>query len=145
MAGEMLSIPQLSLLGFALWTVLVPMTAIGVYRWSRILRGLQPIHAFPADASVGADWYRRTMRAHANCLENLPVLAVLVWTITVLGLDTRLLDALAITVLVARVGQSSVHIGWTETQRTVSIRFTCFFVQFACMIAIAAVAIMRLS
>jgi hypothetical protein len=124
-----LSIPQLSVFGFALWTLLVPMTVIGIYRWWRILRGVQPIHAFPA---------------HANCLENLPVLAVLVWMLTRLELDTRLLDALAITVLVARVGQSSVHIGWTETQRTVSIRFTCFFVQFLCMIAIAAVAILRL-
>lgn len=126
--------PQLVLLLFAMWTLAVPLGAIAAYRWGRILRGLEPIHAFRADRVEGADWYRRAMRAHANCVENLPVLGAIVVAATAAGFEGRSLDGLAWTVLGARVVQSLVHVSFTETARTVSLRFAAYFVQFLSML-----------
>lgn len=129
--------PQATLLGFAMWTLLVPLGAVGVYRWNRILRGVQSIHTFPADAVEGAGWYRRAMRAHANCVENLPVFAVVVWTLGVVGATGPTVDALCLVVLAARMGQSSVHMAFVESARTVSVRFSLYLLQVACMVALA--------
>ena len=71
-------IPMWALLGFAAWTVLLLLSTIGVYRWSRILTGRVQIRDFRADQVEGDEWYRRAMRAHANCIENLPVFGVIV-------------------------------------------------------------------
>jgi uncharacterized MAPEG superfamily protein len=68
-----------TLVGFATWTVLLLLTTVGVYRWSRILTGRVPIRSFRADQVEGADWYIRAMRAHANCVENLPVFGSIVF------------------------------------------------------------------
>jgi len=68
-----MTVPVWMLLGFAAWTVLLLLSTVGVYRWSRILTGRVPIRDFRADQVEGEDWYRRSMRAHANCIENLPV------------------------------------------------------------------------
>ena len=60
------------LLGFAAWTLLLLSATVGVYRWSRILTGRAGAGAFQADNIQGEEWYKRAMRAHANCMENLP-------------------------------------------------------------------------
>lgn len=106
---------------------------MGVYRWSRILTGRQAIGEFAADGTGGADWYKRATRAHANCIENLPVYGAIVLAARGAELDDPLLDALACTLLAARVIQSVVHISFTQTNRIVSVRFSFFFVQFLCM------------
>jgi hypothetical protein len=62
--------PVWMLLGFAAWTLLLLTFTIGVYRWTRILTGRVGMAGFPADKVEGEDWYRRSMRAHANCVEN---------------------------------------------------------------------------
>jgi MAPEG family len=63
----------LVLLGFAAWTLLTLFTTIGVYRWIRILTGRAAIAEWRADEVQGSEWYRRALRAHMNCVENLPV------------------------------------------------------------------------
>lgn len=136
-----MTVPQVVLLAFALWTLLVPLGAIAYYRWSRILRGLEPIHAFRADRVDGADWYRRAMRAHANCVENLPVLGAIVVVLSLWAIDARWLDVLAVSFLVARVAQSCVHLGFRETRRSVALRSACFVVQVVCMLGLGASAI----
>ena len=68
-----MTVPIWALLGFAAWTVLLLLFTVGTYRWSRILTGRVPIREFRADKVEGEEWYRRSMRAHANCIENLPV------------------------------------------------------------------------
>jgi len=70
-----MTIPVWMLLGFATWTALLLLFTIGIYRWTLIFSGTVPIRDFPADASGGAEWYKRATRAHANCIENLPVSA----------------------------------------------------------------------
>src|SRR5688572_12995260 len=100
-----LTVVQATLLGFALWTIGVLTFAIGGHRWSRILTGRAAIHEFAAHAPTGPDWYRRATRAHANCVENLPVYGAIVFVLSTAGASGRLLDVLAVTVLCTRVCQ----------------------------------------
>jgi uncharacterized membrane protein YecN with MAPEG domain len=123
------TIPVWMLLGFATWTVFLLLATVGIYRWSRILTGREQIRAFRADQVEGEDWYRRSMRAHANCVENLPVFAVIVLALYVSGIDSQLVRALTIVVLVARVLQSLVHVSFVQSNRVVAVRFTFFLVQ----------------
>lgn len=82
----------------------------GVYRWSRILTGRVAIRNFRADQVEGADWYKRAMRAHANCVENPPVFGAIVFGLYVGNVSGALVNALAVAVLVARIMQSLVHL-----------------------------------
>jgi len=125
--------PVWALLGFAGWTLLLLLLSVGVYRWSHILTGKRAIADFRADGSDGADWYKRATRAHANCLESLPVYGAIVLAARAGGVDARVLDILAVTLLVARVIQSTIHISFAQTNRVVSVRFSFFFLQFICM------------
>lgn len=125
------------LLAFALWTIAVLMVGIGVRRWSLILTGRAQLTDFPADQPHGGDAYRRAVRAHANCIENLPVYGAIVFALFAAQLNSATLDALAIAFLVARVGQSLVHMLFTETNLTVGIRFTFFLIQIVVMIWMA--------
>src|SRR5687768_95980 len=99
-----MTIPQWALLGFAVWTLLVLFGTVGVYRWSRILTGQVRISEWQARLPQGSDWYQRAMRAHMNCVENLPVFAAIVLCATATGADNRFLDLLAGVILVARIG-----------------------------------------
>jgi uncharacterized membrane protein YecN with MAPEG domain len=129
-----MTLPLLSLLGFALWTLVVLMATVGIHRWSLILTGRAEIHRFPADAPAGPDWYRRATRAHLNCIENLPVFGAIVGVASFAGVGGWLFGALSLTVLVARVCQTSVHVAFVQTARAVSIRFSFFTLQLVSML-----------
>jgi len=131
-----MSIPLWTLLGFAAWTVLLLLSTIGVYRWSRILTGRVPIREFRADQVEGAAWYRRSMRAHANCIENLPVFGAIVLALEVTRLHGAMVSALCVAVVVARVLQSLVHVGVPQTNAVASLRFAFFLVQIVCFAAL---------
>lgn len=127
--------PLWMLFAFALWTLLVLTATVGVYRWQRILAGSAGIKDFRYDKTADQlDWYRRGMRAHGNCIENLPVFGALVLILTVLHVDTPVLDVAAVVFMVARVCQTSVHAAFVETNKTVSIRFSFFSVQILVML-----------
>jgi uncharacterized MAPEG superfamily protein len=134
MPPHSMPIPLLTLLGFAFWTLLILMITVGVHRWSHILTRRATIASFPADASNGPDWYKRGTRAHANCVENLPVYAVIVFASMYLGVSGRWVDVLSVAVLAARVVQSSVHICFVQTDRAVSVRFSFYSVQLVAML-----------
>jgi uncharacterized MAPEG superfamily protein len=127
--------PVWVLLGFSGWTLLILLLAVGWYRWSRIFTGRAAINAFRADGTDGADWYQRATRAHANCLENLPVYTAIVVASLATGYRDPAFDELAILLLAARIVQSTIHVACTQTARVVAWRFTFFSVQFACMVA----------
>jgi len=101
-----------ALLGFAAWTLLL-IAAVFLYRGMRFLGGT-PINHWPRQAKPADDApiVRRLEDAHANCLENLPVFAVIVLAAAALG---RLGDiqTLAPWVLYARIGQSLAHLSGT--------------------------------
>jgi len=119
------------LLGFAVWTVMLLIATVGVYRWSRILTGRVAIRNFRGDHIEGEDWYRRAVRAHANCVENLPVFAAIVLALFVSGIRGPVVDNVSILVLAARVIQSIIHVSFVESNLMVSLRFTFFSVQLA--------------
>ena len=73
------------------------------------------------------------MRAHANCVENLPVYGAVVLAAFAAHIDTPRLDALAIAFIAARILQSLTHMLFAETNATVLIRFLFFLTQLACM------------
>jgi uncharacterized MAPEG superfamily protein len=120
------------LLGFATWTLLLLLFTVGIYRWSRIFSGRVAIRNFPADAGGGEIWYQRATRAHANCIENLPVFGAIVFALHVGNVVSPLVDALSATVLIARIVQSLVHVCLVHTNAVASVRFGFYFVQFVC-------------
>ena len=124
-----MTVPVWMLVGFAAWTVLLLLATVGVYRWSRILTGRVAIRNFRADRIEGADWYKRAMRAHANCVENLPVFAAIVFGLHVGNVAGALVNKLAVAVLVGRILQSLVHVCFVQTNTATSVRFGFFFVQ----------------
>ncbi len=138
-AASAMTTPVWVLLGFALWTLLVLFATVGVYRWSRILTGRAELAEFRADEPHGSDWYRRAMRAHANCVENLPVYGAITLAIVAAGARSPALDLLAIVLLAARVLQTLTHVLWTPTNRVVGVRFSFFLTQVACMFAMSAI------
>ena len=132
-----MTVPEWMLLAFAMWTVLLLLFTIGVYRWSRIFGGRVPIRDFPADAAGGEEWYRRATRAHANCIENLPVFGAIVLGLHVGHVVGTLVDVLAVAVVIARMCQSLVHVCFVHTNTVASVRFGFYFVQFACFLGLA--------
>ena len=128
-----MTIPQWVLLGFAGWTLLLLLGTVGCYRWLMIFGGRASVGEWRADEAQGSDWYRRAMRAHMNCVENLPVYGAIVVCATVAGATAPLLDTLALVFLGARILQSTTHVAFTQTDFVASVRFGFFFVQFVCM------------
>jgi uncharacterized MAPEG superfamily protein len=124
-----MTLPLWMLLGFATWTVLLLLVTVGIYRWSRILTGRVPISEFRADQVEGKDWYKRSMRAHANCIENLPVFGAIVFALYAGDVASATVNVLAIAILAARIVQSLVHACLVQTNTMVSIRFGFFLVQ----------------
>jgi uncharacterized membrane protein YecN with MAPEG domain len=99
------------------------------------LCGRAALTSFPGDRPHGSTAYRRAVRAHANCVENLPVYAVLVLLSAVTNIVPPIMDALALTVIAARIAQSLVHMLFKETTTTVAVRFGFFFVQLLAITA----------
>ena len=137
-----MTIPAWALLAFSIWTVLLLFGSVGAYRWRRILTGRVPIREFRADQVDGADWYKRAMRAHANCVENLPVFAALVFVLYVSGTQGKSVDLACLLVIGARVPHSLVHLCFVQTNTIVSVRFAFYFIQAASYLYLA-VAIVR--
>ncbi len=120
---------------FTGWTLLVLIVGVGVRRWTAILRREAQLTSFPGDEPHGSAAYRRAMRAHANCLENLPLFAAIVLVGAVRGLTPPGMDALAVTTVGARVGQTAVHVLLPERNATIAARFLFFFLQVVAMSA----------
>jgi uncharacterized MAPEG superfamily protein len=66
------------------------------------------------------------MRAHANCVENLPVFDVIVFALYVAGVAGPTVNWLSIGVLAARIAQSLVHVCFVPTNTVTAVRFAFF-------------------
>ena len=115
-------------LAFAMWTIAVLTFTIGVQRWSLILSGKAELKSFPGDQPHGSAFYRRATRAHANCIENLPVFAAIVIAAQASGAHSPTLDALAAAAVVARVLQTSTHL-ISGSNAAIGVRFSFLSVQ----------------
>ena len=118
------------MLAFATWTIAVLILGVGVYRWSLILTGKAELKSFPGDEPHGSPLYRRAVRAHANCVENLPVFAAIVLAAEAAGAHSPTLDALSVGVVAARVVQTSAHLS-SGSNTAIAVRFSFLCVQFA--------------
>ena len=136
-----MTMPMWMLLGFAAWTFLLMSATVGVYRWTRILSGRATVSGFPGDKVEGEDWYRRSMRAHANCVENLPVFGAIVLALYVAGVRGHIVDVLSVLVLASRVLQSLVHVSHVQTDGYVAVRFSLLCVQLASFAALIVIVI----
>jgi uncharacterized MAPEG superfamily protein len=131
-----MSIPIWMLLGFATWTLMLLMAFVGVYRWVNILLWKAPIASFRSDQLEGAEWYQRGTRAHANCVENLPVFGAIVFAISALGVSGTAVDSLCTLVLIGRICQSLVHVSHSQTDAFVAVRFSFFSIQLISFLAL---------
>jgi len=125
-----------ALLGFTAWTLLLVL-AVFVYRGLRFVGGT-PINHWPRGRKPDDDapLVRRIEDAHANCLENLPIFAVIVLAGAALG-RLPAVDALAPWVLYARIGQSAAHL-WGVAPLQVLVRAGFWAVQLALFVWMSA-------
>ena len=116
----------LALLGFTCWTLalLVLMEAI---RSKLVLTGEVAANGFNPENSNLSSFMQRLARAHANCLEGLPVFGGLM-VVAVLAGKANVTDSLAYTLVAARIVQSTIHLASTSSV-AVTARFAAFAVQ----------------
>jgi uncharacterized MAPEG superfamily protein len=124
-------ISQWALLGFVVWTLLLVVIGIGATRISQVMRGQARPNSFNPSVPHGSERYQRTLRAHANCVENLPIFAALVLLGSLTAVPDPLFQAAALAVLPARILQSAVHVA-SNRNRAVLARFVFFSVQLIC-------------
>src|SRR5512146_2920652 len=140
-----MTIPAWLLLGFTTWTLALLVATVGVYRWVNILFFGAPIASFRGDQLEGEDWYRRGTRAHANCIENLPVFGAIVFGISAIDLEGPLVDWLCIAILASRICQSTVHVSHVQTDGFVAVRFSFYSVQLVSFLALIVMAAMHVA
>jgi uncharacterized MAPEG superfamily protein len=63
-----------------------------------------------ADVPQGNEWYQRAMRAHMNCVENLPIYTAVVVALVATHMQSATIDRLAVALMIARVAQTFTHI-----------------------------------
>jgi uncharacterized MAPEG superfamily protein len=116
----------LVLLGFIAWTLLL-LVLMETIRSRLVLTRAVPANGFDPANSTLSPFMQRLARAHANCLEGLPIFGGLLLVAVVAG-RAQVTDPLAPVLLAARVVQSSIHLASTSPA-AVTARFTAFAVQ----------------
>jgi len=118
----------IALTAFIAWTLLL-LTLMEVIRSQLVLRGKVPANGFTPDNANLSPFMQRLARAHANCLENLPIFGGLL-LIAIATSHTSITDPFAYLLLGLRVFQSLIHLA-SVSALAVTIRFTAFAVQMA--------------
>lgn len=124
----MISPTSLALTGFITWALLL-LVLMEVLRSQLVLRRKVPANAFAPDNAGLSPFMQRLARAHANCIESLPIFGGLL-LIAIATNRASITDPLAYLLLGSRVFQSLVHLA-SVTEAAVTIRFTAFAVQMA--------------
>lgn len=116
-----------SLIAFAGWTLLLVLVVF-LYRGVRFLQGT-PINHWPRQAKAKDDpgIIGRLEDAHSNCLENLPIFAVIVLGAALLG-RIEAVNPIAQYVVFARIGQTAAHLSGVG-RANVLVRATFFTIQ----------------
>lgn len=115
-----------ALTGFVAWTLFL-LVLMELIRSKLVLTKEVPANEFRPDNSNLSPFMQRLGRAHANCLEGLPIFGGLM-LIAVLSGRSAVTDPLAYTLLGARILQSVVHLG-SLSVAAVTLRFSAFAVQ----------------
>lgn len=116
----------LAVLGFALWTLVLVFVSVN-WRVLEVLRG-KSMNSWGRDDGIAVPaLVKRMQHAHLNCLENLPIFAILVFAAYFMGKQPAV-DGLACYVLYARLAQSLVHLIGTSAA-LVFVRATFYVIQ----------------
>jgi hypothetical protein len=111
---------------FLAWTLLL-LVVMEVLRSYLVVTGRVRSNGFAPDNAGLSPFMQRLARAHANCIESLPVFGGLLLVALVTN-RTEVTDALAPWLLGARVIQSGIHLASTSVI-AVNARFTAFAAQ----------------
>ena len=76
------------------------------------------------------------MRAHANCVENLPVFGAIVFGLYVGNVAGAFVKCAGSRDSVARIRQSLVHVCFVQTNTAASVGFGFFFVQIVSFLSL---------
>lgn len=117
-----------ALTGFVSWTLLLLVLMEAIRTWLVVTKAV-PANGFRPDNANLSPFMQRLARAHANCLEGLPVFGGLMLIALIAG-KPSITDPLAYALLAARLVQSLVHL-WSTSPAAVTIRFSAFAVQMA--------------
>ena len=115
-----------TLTAFIAWALLL-LVLMEVLRSQLVLSGKVPANGFTPDNAGLSPFMQRLARAHANCVESLPVFGGLL-LVAIITERTAITDPLAYLFLASRVFQSLVHLASTSPT-AVKVRFTAFAVQ----------------
>lgn len=116
----------LALTGFLAWTLLL-LLLMEAQRVRLVATKAVPPNGFVPDNANLSPFMQRLARAHANCVESLPLLGGLMLVAVVAG-RSAVTDPLAWVLLGARIVQSSAHLA-SLSVAAVNLRFAAFAVQ----------------
>ena len=116
----------LALLGFLSWTLLL-LVLMEAMRVKLVAAGEVRANGFNPENSNLSPFMQRLARAHANCLEGLPLFGGIMLLAVMAG-KSAVTDPLAYVLLAARIIQSTIHLASTSVL-AVNARFAAFAVQ----------------
>jgi uncharacterized MAPEG superfamily protein len=115
-----------ALTGFVTWTLLLLVLMEGI-RTKLVVTKAVPANGFTPDNANLSPFMQRLARAHANCLEGLPVFGGLMVICLIAG-KSSISDPFAYVFLTARIVQSVIHL-WSVSPTAVTLRFAAFAIQ----------------
>jgi len=122
----MTSPSALILTALIVWALLL-LILMEILRTRLVVTGHIAANAFAPDNAGLSPFMRRLARAHANCLEGLPIFGGLL-VVSLLTGRADLTDPLTPWLLAARIVQSLIHLASTSVM-AVNLRFAAFAVQ----------------
>lgn len=111
---------------FVAWSLLL-LVLMEAIRTKLVLTRTVPANGFSPDNANLSPFMQRLARAHANCVEGLPIFGGLM-LIAVVTSQTAVTDSLAYAFLAARLAQSTIHLV-SVSATAVTLRFSAFAVQ----------------
>ena len=122
----MISPTLIALFGFICWALAL-LLLMEIIRVKLVLTKQVPANGFDPSNSNLSGFMQRLARAHANCIESLPVFGGLL-LIAILSEQQASTDGTALVFLVARMLQSLTHL-YAVSAAAVTLRFSLFAVQ----------------
>ncbi len=118
----------LALLGFTCWALALLVLMEAIRSKLVLTREVAPNDFNPENSNL-SPFMQRLARAHANCLEGLPIFGGLM-VVAILAGKSHITDPLAFALVAARITQSTIHLASTSSA-AVTARFVAFAVQMA--------------
>jgi len=115
-----------ALTGFVSWSLFLLVVMELIRSWLVLTKAV-PANGFKPDNSNLSPFMQRLARAHANCVEGLPIFGGLMLVAAATG-RTAVTDPLAYAFLAMRILQSVIRLG-SQSSLAVTLRFLAFAVQ----------------